>query len=70
MQARKKVKGSALVQFDIMVEKQKKLAMDEMQVENSDVLVVNDNELVANDNGLVADDDMLVVDYYIYVKNG
>ena len=47
MQARKKVKGSALVQFNIMAEKQKKLAMDEMQVENSDMLVANDNGLVA-----------------------
>lgn len=63
MQARKKVKGPAPVQFDIMVEKQKKLAMDDMQVENSDMLV-------ANDNGLVADDDMLVVDDYTYAKNG
>ena len=68
MQARKKVKGSAPVQFDIMAEKQKKLAMDEMQVENSDMLVANDNELVANDNGLVADDGMLVEDYYIYAR--
>jgi hypothetical protein len=46
------------VQFDIMVEKQNKLAIDDMQVKNSDMLV-------ANNNGLVADDDMLVVDYYI-----
>ena len=46
------------MQSDIMEEKQKRLVMDDMQVEDTDMLV-------ANDNGLVVDDDMLVVDYYI-----